>query len=112
MIIPVVVSHAQKPRSPTADLADIVELEPEMLEAMRRYLPRFEMVVDNLTQEEDLALRRRLMPAALTMALLCFKHARSSSEVALRLAGWGDLLGQIKPSTEPTSSRRSCSIFP
>jgi hypothetical protein len=95
MIIPVVVSHAKKPRSPTAALADIIDLEPDLLELMRKYLPRFEMVVDNLTQEEDLALRRRLMPAALTLALLCFKHARSSSDAARRLAEWGDLLERI-----------------
>jgi predicted transposase YdaD len=95
MIMSVVVSHAKKVRPATADFADIIDLEPNTLELVRKYLPRFDMVIDNLSHEEDSALRRRLMPAALTLALLCLKHSRSMTEAAVRLAGWGDLLERI-----------------
>jgi RNA-directed DNA polymerase len=96
-IVPVVVYHSEGGSGwaePVA-FADLLDVEGELLGALRPHLPLFRFVLDDLSVARDDELRARAMSAFGRVALLCLKRARGSGDLIGELERWGDLLREL-----------------
>jgi len=92
-ILPVVLAHDECGwRSPTRfhALFDLADDSP-----MRRFIPCFDVVVDDIRRVDDEALRARNLPVAAAVTLWLMRDARSPARLLATLAAWGPDLDQI-----------------
>jgi predicted transposase/invertase (TIGR01784 family) len=95
-IVPMVVHHSANGwRAPTA-FTDIVDLDELASTDLRRHLPSFELLLDDLstTRDEDLH-ARVLVPALGRLSLLCLKWSSESSDVLKELRRAAELVRQV-----------------
>ena len=85
-VIPVVMHHSEKGWSAPTSFLELIDLDPETLMEVKRYLPGFELVLDDLTKQSEQELFGRAMTATGRLALFCLKRAKYS----------GDFRGEIK----------------
>src|SRR5262249_5265440 len=96
-IVPVVVHHSEGGGGWSEAVAfdELLEVEGELLAALRPHLPLFTFVLDDLSVARDDELRARAMSALGRVALFCLKRARGSDDMARELERWRDLLAEI-----------------
>jgi Putative transposase, YhgA-like len=95
-VVPVVVHHSEGGgwAEPVA-FEDLLDVEGELLEALRPQLPLFTFVLDDLSVARDDELRARAMTAFGRVALLCLKRARGGADLIDELERWSDLLREL-----------------
>jgi len=95
IIMPVVLYHGDAPWSVPRSFEAILDLPEPLAPQLQAYLPRFDYLVDDLSQTSDQQLRDRAMTAAATLATACFKYARSAPDLLERLHNWADLMREV-----------------
>jgi hypothetical protein len=70
-VIPVVLFHGPRGWSAPTRLIELVDIEPRLLEPLGRFIPSFELVLDDLSRRSDEELR---LEALSRLTLLLFKH--------------------------------------
>jgi hypothetical protein len=91
-IVPVVVHHSDNGWTEPVAFEALLELEGELLGALRPHLPCFAFVLDDLSAARDDELRTRAMSALGRVALWCLKRARNGGDLSDELARWRELL--------------------
>jgi predicted transposase/invertase (TIGR01784 family) len=98
VIVPVVLYHGPKGEEawtgPTA-MRDIFDLDETMLAPSRAFVPGFELLIDDLSRQDDEQLRARAMQTLGIVALLLLKHTRGAKDLLAKLVSWGGLLRQV-----------------
>ena len=92
-ILPVVLAHDEGGwRSPTRfhALFDLADDSP-----LRRFIPCFDVVVDDIRRVDDEALRARNLPVAAAVTLWLMRDARSPVRLLGTLTAWGPDLDEI-----------------
>jgi len=79
-ILPVVLYPGPKPWAAPTNPLQVIDLPQDLLAAVRDHLPSFEFVLDDLSQQDDEALRRREAGPLGKLALLLLRHARDERE--------------------------------
>ncbi|MCA9538979.1 MAG: Rpn family recombination-promoting nuclease/putative transposase [Myxococcales bacterium] len=91
-ILPVVVHNGAHPWTTRRRLSDLIRLEPELLEPVRRFLPELHLLVDDLPAADDAQLEGTASALA-TVALLFLKHGPYENPIAPHLVRW---LGHLR----------------
>jgi hypothetical protein len=96
-VVPVVVHHSEGGGgwSEAVAFEELLDVEGEILEALRPHLPLFSFVIDDLSVTRDDELRARAMSALGRVALFCLKRSRSSDDMGRELGRWRDLLAEV-----------------
>jgi hypothetical protein len=74
-VIPVVLHHGKAGWTGPKGLHELIDLEPELLEAVGVHLPQFRLVIDDLGAQSDEALYRRAMSAYGRLVLWSLRSA-------------------------------------
>ncbi len=93
-IVPVVLHHGTSTWSAPVELADLIDLEPGLIDQIRAHLPGFRFLLDDLTAETDQRLMTRAMNAVGRLVLLTLKHGRDA-DLAGELAKLVDLMDEV-----------------
>jgi predicted transposase/invertase (TIGR01784 family) len=92
VVIPVVVYHHRRPWTASTQVLDMLDLDPQVTDALVEYLPRMRFVLDDLSRVDEQALRARPVTAPVRMTLLLLKIAAGNPDLADDLQRWtGDL---------------------
>lgn len=94
-VIPLVVHHNRRPWSGPTDVADLLDLDGEFVEAAREHLPRFRFQRDDLARLDQRALRARPLTPPARITLLLLKIAAGNPRLDDDLQDWADDLRQI-----------------
>lgn len=91
-IVPVVIYHGEARWSVSRRFHDLVhglaEMPPELRSTLRELVPGFRYALDRVSEQSDEALRSRAMTEMARLALLLFKHARTTEDLAARFETW------------------------
>jgi predicted transposase/invertase (TIGR01784 family) len=94
-IVPVVVHHSEAGWTAPLAFEALLELEGELLDALRPHLPLFSFVLDDLSQARDDELRARAMSALGRLTLWCLKRVRNGGDLSEELARWSEVMAEI-----------------
>jgi predicted transposase/invertase (TIGR01784 family) len=94
-IVAAVVHHSDQGWSAPLSMTELYDLDTDLLELLRRYLPSFEFRLDDLTQARDEELFARAMTTLGQVALFCLKRARTSASFDAELGRRDDALRRI-----------------
>jgi len=95
VIVPVVLYHDDTPWSVPVAFDALLDVPPEVRPALEPHLVRFRYLVDDLSQLPDAQLRTRAMTALGRLVAVCFKHARTTTDLVEMLSGWVDTLREV-----------------
>ena len=84
-VIAVVVHHSRTGWSGPTDLAELLDVDPAWSDELVDLLPRFRILVDDLTRVSDAQVRRRTDSALVQLALLCLKRVRDATDPACEM---------------------------
>jgi predicted transposase YdaD len=94
-VIPLVVHHNEQAWTAPAQVLDLVDLAPELVDACRQYLPRFQFVLDDLVRVDERELRERPLTDSVRLTLLLLKIAPGNPRLASDLWPWVDELRAV-----------------
>ncbi|WP_437674759.1 Rpn family recombination-promoting nuclease/putative transposase [Sorangium sp. So ce131] len=95
-ILPVVLHHDETGWSAAVSFQDLLDAPSGALALMAEHVPQFRFVLDDISKEEDDALRARSMTALGRLVLWCFRHARDPDELVARLSAWREVLREVR----------------
>lgn len=90
-IVPVVLSHAPAGWRHATRFRTMFEAEASTSEALRRFIPDFELVVDDIAEASDEELMGRALPAASALTLWALRDGRNSEAVLEHAVVWAPL---------------------
>jgi len=91
-VVPVVVHHNRRPWTSSTQVLDVLDLDPDVADAMQEHLPRFRFILDDLSRVDEQALRARPVTPPVRVTLLLLKIAAGNPNLADDLQRWaGDL---------------------
>ena len=93
-VLPVVLYHGQGRWRAERHFEALLDLPAECAEAALPHLPRFELLVDDLTQSTDEALEGRQLTALGLLTLLLFRHGRHP-QLQERLPQWATRFAEV-----------------
>ncbi len=107
VVIPMVLYHGPEGGWTAARrVEELVHLPSEAEEPWRVLMPRFEYLVDDLTAEQEEALKARPGPPLVPLALLLLRSGRSE-KLAVLLEGWRPLLAEVLATPEGQEQLRA-----
>jgi predicted transposase YdaD len=90
-IVPVVLAHAEGGWTAPLSMQQLYALPADVLPVVGRYLPSFDLVLDDLSQQTDDQFRARAHVGLGLLALLLMRHSRDGAQLMARLTEWGDV---------------------
>lgn len=109
VILPIVLHHSENGWTAAHAFDDVLDAGVDMLAIVAPYVPRFRFLLDDISAASDQALHDRTMSALGRLALFCFRHAREPEELIEQLAGWLDLVGEVRRA--PNGAAALAAIF-
>ncbi len=94
-VVPMVVHHSKTGWKSATKLEQIIDLDADMLPALRGQLPCFEMLLDDLSTARDEELRARSMTELGRLALFCLARAREAEDFGAELGRWADAVVRV-----------------
>jgi predicted transposase/invertase (TIGR01784 family) len=95
-IVPVVLHHSENGWTAATSFEELLDLDEAARAAVGEYVPRLRFLLDDISAEEDEALRARAMSAFARMVLWCLRHAREPETLVQRLGRWLDLVREVR----------------
>ncbi|MFT3763943.1 MAG: Rpn family recombination-promoting nuclease/putative transposase [Minicystis sp.] len=95
-ILPVVLHHSERGWTSPTSFEALIDLDEDTLPLVAENLPRFTLLLDDISAERDEALRGRAMTALARLALFCLRHAREPAELVDALGRWIDLVREVR----------------
>lgn len=94
-ILPLVLSHSPRGWTAARSLGETYDLEPAAIADFARWLPGFDLPIDDLSRQSDEALRGRVTDALATLAVLMLKHSRTGEDLGALLLSWDELVRRV-----------------
>jgi predicted transposase/invertase (TIGR01784 family) len=91
VIIPVVISHVDGGWKGARSFWEMLELGPAVEAVLGTYIPRFELLIDDLARTAEEELRARALTDAALLTLLLLKTARTSKTLPADLERWFEI---------------------
>ncbi len=80
-IVPVVLYNGKTQWKDARDFTELIDLEVALKDSLVGLFPRFQFLLDDLTQVGDASLRQRSLGAFVQLTLLSLKHARYDADI-------------------------------
>lgn len=91
-VVPMVVHHSERGWTAPTRFEDVLDLDSELAAALSNHIPRFEMLLDDVSSARDEDLRARSMTELGRLALFCLARARSTADFIAELQHWTEAL--------------------
>jgi hypothetical protein len=88
VVVPMVVHHSATGWTAPATLADLLDADAELIDALGPHIPQLCVLIDDLSQAEDSALQARSAQAVALAALRLLVWARHSPDLSADLRRW------------------------
>lgn len=95
VILPVVLHHSVSGWQGPTRFEELVDVSQAVLEIIAPHVPRFGVMLDDISKATDEKLRRRAMSALGTLALVLLRDARRSGGLGPTLQRFTDLLSEV-----------------
>ena len=95
VILPLVLSHGPQGWTAASTLGELYDADPEALADLARWLPGYELPVDDLLAQTDAALRDRAADALGRLVVLSLKHSRTGEDLAALVVSWHELVREV-----------------
>ena len=95
VVIPVVLYHDTKTWTAPVTFEELFEIPDAVRSALGPHLVRFSYLIDDLSLVPDDHLRGRAMTALARLVTVCFKHARTHTDIFKLLADWADVVRDV-----------------
>ena len=96
VVIPILLYHGPGRWPYPTRFEDVLDVDPETRALVLEFVPRFRLVVDDLSTQTDEELRSRAMSELGRLVLWLLKTARSTEALLSGLAGWAELFRKVK----------------
>ncbi len=94
-VVPIVVHHGERGWTAPRSFEELLDATPETLAALAAYVPRFELLIDDLARLSDAELRRRRMSALGALTLIALQRLRSALDPLSELEHALDLAARV-----------------
>ncbi len=94
-ILPVVLYNGETHWNEARDFTELVDLEAALKDSLVEFLPRFQFLLDDLSEKEDEVLRSRSIGALVCLTLLSLKNAGHRKDFENVLLSYAALLRQM-----------------
>ncbi|KYG06002.1 hypothetical protein BE21_37285 [Sorangium cellulosum] len=105
-ILPVVLHHDETCWSAPVSFQELLDVPPGTLALMAEHVPQFRFVRDDISKEEDEALRARAMTALGRLVLWWFLLARDPRDLEERVPGWREVLREVRQAPDGAAALR------
>jgi hypothetical protein len=95
LVIPIVLHHGEGGWTEPMALSELYDVPPELLDALRPFLPELTFLLDDLAPQSDAALRARALSVLPKLVLWTFKNVRRGRDAIPALRKVGDLLRNL-----------------
>jgi hypothetical protein len=95
VILPVVLHHSKKGWRVASRFKALLDVDERLWEAAERFVPQFEIVLDDISHENDAVLKARSVSAMVKLALYLFRYSRTRDELFAGLGRWADVLLEV-----------------
>jgi len=95
VIIPMVISHVEGGWQSARTFWGMLDLDPSVQAVLGRYIPSFELLIDDLARTPEDELRARTLTDAALLTLLLLKTARGSVTLSADLERWFGLFKAV-----------------
>ena len=96
VIVPVVLHHSDTGWTGATAFEELMDLDDATREAAVPFVPRFALVLDDVSHVTDDELRARALTALGKLVLACFRHARDMNGLLENLRPWGRTLSEVR----------------
>lgn len=97
-IVPVVLHHSETGWTYATAFEELIDLDDETRDEALPFVPRFRLLLDDVSHATDEELLARSMTALAKMVLGCFRHSRDMRNLLENLRPWANLLEEIRRS--------------
>lgn len=94
-ILPIVLYHGATAWSAPRSLEAVLDVPAAVRPMLEPYLVRFSYLVDDLSETPEAELRGRAMTALGRLVEVCFKYARTRTDLVEMLSGWAEVLREV-----------------
>jgi predicted transposase YdaD len=94
-VIPMVLHHSARGWTAPTSLRELIDLDDPTFGLLARHIPVFELLLDDISFQEDRALRARAMSDFGRLTLLCLKQLPRSADAVADLSRWFDLCAAV-----------------
>jgi predicted transposase/invertase (TIGR01784 family) len=102
-IVPVVVHHGESGWNAATCFEELIDPAARDLEGLSVYIPRFELILDDLSRASDGELKARGLAALSSLALWALRDVRNPERFFRHLGAWADLLNELAENPETAS---------
>jgi hypothetical protein len=95
VILPVVLHHSKKGWHVASRFQALLDVDGRLWEAAERFVPGFEVILDDISHEDDAAIQARSVSAMVKLVLYLFRRCRTRDALIAGLARWADVLLEI-----------------
>ena len=97
-IVPVVLHHSETGWTYATAFEELIDLDDETRDDALPFVPRFRLVLDDVSRATDEELLARSITAVAKVVLGCFRHSRDMRSLLENLRPWAELLAEIRRS--------------
>lgn len=97
-IVPVVRHHSKRGWHVARRFEELIDLDEGIRETLTEFIPRFGIVLDDISSMDDAVLKQRAMTALGRLVFYLFRHARSPEQLFEGLGRWTDVLVEVADS--------------
>ncbi|MBK8252361.1 MAG: Rpn family recombination-promoting nuclease/putative transposase [Polyangiaceae bacterium] len=92
IVIPMVLAHGSRAWSCPLSFEELINIPEELKPSVLKYVPCFQVLIDDLYRETDDGLRARTLSTLAAVALWCLKNAFNTPELLKTVVHWRMLL--------------------
>ncbi len=94
-ILPVVLHHSEQGWTRATSFEEELDLDEETLNLVAEHIPRFRFLLEDISHQEDDALRERAMTALARLGLFCLKNGRRPDHLLAELVRWTAVVREV-----------------
>ena len=96
VIVPIVLHHSETGWVSATAFEELMDVDDATRVEVRRYVPRFEIALDDVSRVTDEELRGRAITALGKLVLACFRHARDMRTLLGNLRPWTETVAEVR----------------
>jgi Putative transposase, YhgA-like len=105
-ILPLVLHHSEKGWTAPTRFEDVLDVDDETRAVIAEHVPRFQLLLDDISHATDESLQARTMSAFARLVLFCLRHAREPEQIVERLGQWRAIVREVQQAPNGAAALR------
>ena len=94
-IVPVLLHHSADGWTAEVSFEALLDVDAEVLSEIAAHVPRFQVVLDDISAQSDESLQARAMSALGRLSLWCLKTSRDTDQLLERFVHWAETVREV-----------------